>query len=225
VKPQPPFLGRYVWLWVLGLAVGWFEAAVVVYLRRLYYPDGFHFPIVMAPTDIALVEIAREAASLVLLAAAARLAGAFFLERFAAFMILFGVWDIFYYVVLKVLLGWPETLADWDVLFLIPVPWIGPVWAPVVVSVALIVVGSYLFRTAERPRRVRPLDWAVEIVGGVIVVVSFCLDWRVVIEARMPGRFAAEVFWLGFLLALGWFLWREGQERRRALPPSTTSDS
>jgi hypothetical protein len=91
LRPQPPVLGRYVWLWVLGLAVGWFEAAVVVYLRRLYYPDGFRFPIAMAPADIALVEIAREAASLVLLAAAARLAGAFFLERFAAFMILFAI--------------------------------------------------------------------------------------------------------------------------------------
>ncbi len=83
--------GRYTWLWVLGVAVGFFEAAVVVYLRRLYYPDGFRFPIVLASTDVALVEIAREAASLVLLAAAARLAGGFFLERFAAFMVVFGI--------------------------------------------------------------------------------------------------------------------------------------
>src|SRR5689334_21322301 len=83
--------GRYVWLWILGVAVGFFEAAVVVYLRRLYYPDGFRFPVVLATIDIALVEIAREVASLVLLTAGARLAGRFFLERFAAFMILFGV--------------------------------------------------------------------------------------------------------------------------------------
>jgi hypothetical protein len=132
------------------------------------------------------------------------------------------VWDVFYYVVLKVLLGWPESLATWDVLFLIPVPWIGPVWAPVVVSVALIAVGTHLFRTAERPRRVRPLDWAVEVAGGVIVIVSFCLDWRVVIEARMPGRFAAEIFWAGFLLALGWFLWRERQERAYAVTDASS---
>jgi hypothetical protein len=215
VLDSPPRLGRYLWLWILGTSIGFFEAAVVVYLRKLYYPAGFHFPVVMAPTDIALVEIARELASLVLLAAAARLAGTFFLERFAAFMVLFGIWDLFYYVFLKVILDWPETLADWDVLFLVPVPWIGPVWAPVVVSIALIVVGSYLYWTSDRPRRVNAIDWLVEISAGVIVIVSFALDWRVVVEGRMPGRFPAEVFWSGFLLALLWFIWRETQNRRR----------
>jgi hypothetical protein len=212
---MPPRSGRYTWLWILGVAVGWFEASVVVYLRKLYYPDGFRFPIVMAPMDVALVEIGREAASIVLLAAGARLAGAFFLERFAAFMILFGVWDIFYYVFLKLILDWPESLATWDVLFLIPLPWIGPVWAPVVVSLALIVAGSYLFWTADTPRRVTALDWIVEISAGLIVIGSFIVDWRVVIAGAMPGRFPAEVFWAGWLLAAVWFVRRELQEGRR----------
>lgn len=213
MKPQPGLPGRYVWLWILGTAVGFFEAAVVVYLRKLYYPDGFSFPIVMASTDIALVEIAREFASIVLLAAGARLAGRFFLERFAAFMILFGIWDILYYVFLKLVLGWPESLATWDVLFLIPVPWIGPVWAPVMVSLALVACGSYLYWTPDQPRRVRALDWAVEITGGLIVILSFTLQWRVVVEGKMPGDFHASVFWAGWLLALAWFVWRERQER------------
>jgi hypothetical protein len=216
MTPQPSRRGRYVWLWILGLAIGWFEASVVVYLRKLYYPDGFRFPVVLADLDIALVEIAREAASLVLLAAGARLAGAFFLERFAAFMILFGIWDIFYYVVLKLLLDWPDSLATWDVLFLIPVPWIGPVWAPVMVSIALVSIGTYLFHTAERPRRIRALDWLVEIGAGLVVILSFTVDGRVVIEGRLPGRFPAELFWAGWLCALGWFVWRERVERRRA---------
>jgi hypothetical protein len=212
-------LGRYVWLWILGVAMGFFEAAVVVYLRRLYYPEGFRFPIVLASIDIALVELAREAASLVLLAAAARLAGAFFLERFAAFMVLFGVWDLLYYVFLKMILDWPQSLGTWDVLFLIPVPWIGPVWAPVVVSLALVGAGSHLFWTSDRPRRVTALDWAVEITAGLIVILSFTLQWRVVVEGRMPGPFHAGVFWAGWLLALAWFLWRERQERRPRLAP------
>jgi hypothetical protein len=213
-----PRRGRYVWLWITGMAIGWFEASVVVYLRKLYYPDGFQFPIVLAPVDVALVEITREAASLVILAGAARLAGAFFLERFAAFMILFGIWDIFYYVFLYLVLGWPQALGAWDVLFLIPVPWIGPVWAPVAVSCALILAGSYLFWTSGLPRRVTARDWAVEIAAGVLVILSFTLDWRVVTESRMPGRFAAEVFWAGMILAGGYFLWREREERRALTP-------
>lgn len=206
--------GRYFWLWMLGLAVGWFEASVVVYLRKLYYPDGFAFPMILVPTDIAVVEVAREAASLLLLAAGARLAGTFFLERFAAFMILFGVWDLVYYAALKLVLGWPSAWGTWDVLFLIPVPWIGPVWAPVVISAALVGIGSYLFLTSDRARRVSPIDALVEVAAGLIVVVSFTLDWRVATESRLPGRFPAEIFWAGTLLALGWFVWRERQELR-----------
>lgn len=211
---MPSLRGRYVWLWILGIAVGFFEAAVVVYLRKLYYPQGFRFPIVLASIDVALVELAREAASLVLLAAGARLAGTSFLQRFAAFMLLFGSWDILYYVFLKLILDWPESLATWDVLFLIPVPWIGPVWAPVVVSLALVGSGTYLFFTSDRPRRVTALDWLVEVAAGLIVIVSFTLQWRVVVEGRMPAPFHAGVFWAGWWLALVWFLWRERQERR-----------
>jgi hypothetical protein len=212
----PPRSGRYVWLWVLGIAVGFFEAAVVVYLRKLYYPEGFRFPIVLADIDVAFVEIGREAFSIVLLAAGARLAGTSFLQRFAAFMIVFGAWDLLYYVFLKVILGWPEGAGTWDVLFLIPLPWIGPVWAPVMVSLALVGAGTYLFFTDDRPRRIVPLDWLVESAAGLVVIVSFTLQWRVVVEGRMPGPFHAGVFWAGWLLALVWFLWRESQERARA---------
>jgi hypothetical protein len=214
----PATAGRYAWLWILGIAVGFFEAAVVVYLRRLYYPDGFRFPVVLATIDIAFVEIAREAASLVLLAAGARLAGRFFLERFAAFMVLFGAWDLLYYVFLKLILGWPDGLDTWDILFLIPVPWIGPVWAPIVVSLALVGAGSYLFWTSERPRRITALDWVVETAAGAIVILSFTLQWRVVTDGKMPGPFHAAVFWAGWLLALAWFLWRERTERARTPP-------
>src|SRR4029077_17088342 len=101
-------LGPFLWLLVLGVAVGYFEAAVVVYLRELYYPQGFRFPVVLATLRVATIETAREAASIVLLAAGARLARRAFLERFAAFALLFGVWDLFYYVFLKLILGWPE---------------------------------------------------------------------------------------------------------------------
>ncbi len=207
--------GRYVWLCLLGLAVGWFEASVVIYLRELYYPEGFRFPLVLLPTWLALVEIGRELASIVLLAAAAMLAGRHPLERFAAFMILFGVWDLVYYGVLKLVLGWPESLATWDVLFLIPLPWVAPVWAPSVVSIVLVATGSYLYWTAERSRAYRTGDWATIIVAGLIVIASFLAEWRVVPEQREPQRFSAWLFWLGLVLGVSWFL---RAERRAAGP-------
>lgn len=204
--------GRYAWLWLLGLTVGWFEASVVVYLRELYYPQGFHFPVLLMPERLARVEIAREAASLLLLAAAARLAGRRFLERFAAFMLLFGVWDLVYYAGLKLVVGWPASLEDWDILFLIPLPWVGPVWAPCVVSLALVGAGSYLFWTAERPRAHTTADWAAAVLGGLVVVASFLAEWRVVPEQRVPQGFPSWLFWTGFIVGLGAFL---RAERRR----------
>jgi hypothetical protein len=212
--------GRYLWLLLLGLAIGWFEAAVVVYLRALYYPEGFRFPIRIVWDAVVRVEIVREAASLLLLASAARLSGRRFLERFAAFMILFGVWDLLYYAFLKLLLDWPAALSDWDVLFLIPLPWVGPVWAPCLVSITLVGVGSYLFHTTDRSRAYRARDWAVTIACGLLVIASFLGEWRAVIEGRVPRDFPAGLFFAGLLLGLGWFLHAERRERRlRALPP------
>jgi hypothetical protein len=204
--------GRYLWLCLFGIAMGYFEGSVVVYLRALYYPDGFHFPVILIPERMAAVEIVREAASVLLLAAGARLAGERFLERFAAFMVLFGVWDLVYYAVLAALIGWPTSLGDWDVLFLIPVPWLGPVWAPCAVSLALVGVGTWLYGTAERPRAIQPLDWGVEIVAGLLVIASFVSGWRVVVEQRVPERFPVALFCAGLGLGLAWFV---HVERRR----------
>jgi hypothetical protein len=210
--------GRYVWLLLLGLAVGWFEASVVVYLRGLYYPDGFRFPVRLVWDPVMRVEVLREAASLLLLAAAARLAGRRFLERFAAFMVLFGAWDLLYYAFLKLTIGWPASLAELDILFLIPVPWVGPVWAPCLVSLALVGVGTYLYWTVERPRKYRPTDWGVGATAGLLVIGSFVAQWRAVIEERVPQDFPAGVFWAGWLLAVAWFF---RAERRRGALDST----
>ncbi len=200
---------RYVWLWVFGLALGWFEAAVVVYLRALYYPEGFDFPLVVVLDRIATVEIVRELASLVLLAAAARLAAARGLERLAAFSLLFGVWDLFYYVFLKLILGWPPTLATWDVLFLIPVPWLGPVWAPCVVSLALIAGGSWILLTPGRARRYLLREWALAILGGLVVIGTFVWDPYAVIEGRSPVSFPLALFWVGWGLSVATFAYAE----------------
>lgn len=150
-----------VWLVMLfAIAMGYVEAAVVVYLRALYYPDGFPIPVKLGslpirftripefenrmPQSMLRTEVAREVATIVMLATLALLAGSTPLQMLGVFLLAFGVWDIFYYVFLKVLIGWPESLKTLDVLFLIPVAWIGPVWLPVCISTLMVIVGATL---------------------------------------------------------------------------------
>ncbi|MEI2825904.1 MAG: hypothetical protein V9F04_05470 [Dermatophilaceae bacterium] len=117
------------WMTVYAIAMAFLESAVVIDLRALYYPVEFTFP--MAPIDrrIAITELLREVATMVMLLAPGAMLTRRALERFAWFIYCFGVWDIFYYVFLKAILDWPVTLLDWDILFLVPVPWVGPVLA------------------------------------------------------------------------------------------------
>ena len=138
--------GLLFFLFLFGVVMAYFEAAVVVYLRQLYYPEGFRFPLKVMENHILLVEIGREAASIVMLLAVALIAGRSFYERFALFAIIFALWDIFYYIWLKVLLSWPEGLFDWDILFLIPMPWIAPVLSPVIVSFCLIIGAAFILK-------------------------------------------------------------------------------
>lgn len=45
------------WVTVYGVAMGVLEGAVVIYLRRLYFAGGFHFPLWVVDSNIALVEL------------------------------------------------------------------------------------------------------------------------------------------------------------------------
>jgi hypothetical protein len=196
--------GRIAWLVAYAAAMGFLEAAVVVYLRELYYPGGFRFPIVTMPARVALVEIAREAATLVMLLAVSILAGRGALDRFYVFGFLFGVWDLVYYAALRVFLGWPESLLTWDILFLIPVPWLAPVLYPALVAALLIVGFAVNEALARRGLELRPTrsGWAVAWTGALVIVVSFCWRFRDVVESRMPGDFPAWLFWPGLALAV-----------------------
>ena len=144
---------------VFSMAFGYIESAVVAYLRALFHPNGFTFPMEVFDATpegkrLVLTEIGREAATLVLIVTAAWLFGSVHQERVAYFLIIFAVWDIFYYVWLKVLLDWPATLMDWDILFLIPVAWASPVLYPILVSLAMFVFAvAILHRCADGPWR------------------------------------------------------------------------
>jgi hypothetical protein len=175
------------------------EAAVVVYLRALYYPQGFAFPLAALPPGMVAIEIGREAATLVMLLGVAMLAGRERWERFLAFCVSFGVWDLFYYVWLWLLLGWPPSLLTWDVLFLIPVPWTGPVLAPVVVSVLLVVCGLLLWREGARGEPVRfPIPLRILLLAGALLVLgSFVLDFQLVMHQAEPPPFRWGLFGTG----------------------------
>jgi len=168
-----------IWVTLFAIAMGFLETSVVVYLRELYYPDGFRFPLVVVSNKIAVVEFWREFCTIIMLVGIGIAAGRTRLERFAYFLVAFAVWDIFYYVFLEVLLGWPESLSTWDILFLIPVPWTGPVIAPCLVSLGLILLGtSIVYATDQDPKtRIRPAQWFLLLSGVGIILMSFMWDY------------------------------------------------
>jgi hypothetical protein len=160
---------RLSWLAVYAVAMAYVESAVVVYLRAIYYPDGFAFPLVLIEPGMSAIEIGREAATLVVLLGVAAVMTTDRWERFLFVALSFGIWDIFYYVWLWVFLGWPPSLFTWDILFLVPVPWIAPVLAPVIVSVGLIVGSLLLLRAKQHGARLAfPVWlWGLAVAGGV----------------------------------------------------------
>lgn len=189
-----------------GVAMAFLESAVVVYLQRaLGIETGDLFPL-QDPAgvgDLAAIEVGREVATLVMLATVGWLAGRSALERLAWTAVAFGTWDILYYAWLWVFVGWPPALDTWDLLFLIPVPWAGPVWAPVAVSAALVGFGLAAVRRirAGTPVHAGPAQVAAGIAGGFIVIVAFCWNAPQLLDGGIPTDFLWPVFAAGLGLA------------------------
>jgi len=154
-------------LTIFGIAMGLLEAAVVVYLRQLYYPEGLTLPLKPASSTLLLIESSRELATLVMLITAAIAVGENALQSFAYFLYMFGIWDIFYYVFLKVFLDWPASILTWDVLFFVPVLWVSPVLAPIICSLTMIVFGciTVLLQQKGAHIKIKGVDWALLSVG------------------------------------------------------------
>jgi hypothetical protein len=170
--------GRLIALVFFGIAFAYIESAVVVYLRAIFYQDGFNFPLT-AFEEIAgfgpylLTEIGREAATLVLMFTASYMLGRNLRRRFAYFLTIFAVWDIFYYVWLKVLIDWPASILDWDVLFLMPAVWAGPVLAPIITSLTMLVIASVLF--SSRAIEITKPRLIGFIAAALMIVALFCI--------------------------------------------------
>jgi hypothetical protein len=202
-----PFRSTALVVIAYAVAMAYVEAAVVVDLQgALQGQVGANFP--LRPADeagtLVAIEAGREVATLVMIAAVGILAGRTPFERLAWTAVVFGVWDIGYYAWLHAFSGWPPSLGTSDLLFLLPVPWVGPVWSPVVVSAALVIAGLWAARVLRRGDRLRlrRRDWLLSLAGGLLVVLSYTVDARGVIEGGLPGPYPWPLFALGMLIAV-----------------------
>lgn len=170
---------RLIWLAVFGIAMGLLEAIVVVYLRERYFPGGFGFPLRFIPEQMLRMEILREIATIIMLVALAATAASTFVLRFAVFLFTFGIWDVFYYVFLKVLLDWPQSFFTWDVLFLIPVAWLAPILAPLVCALTMIGLAVLLIVLHRQYGnfRIGRLSWLFMAAGAGLILYTFIVDY------------------------------------------------
>src|SRR6266545_2900734 len=204
-----PARARTRWLLVVvfAIAMAWVEAASVYYLRVMvdrldpYQPN----PLPMRGI-LAQVELVREAATLVMLLTVGGLAGRTRQTRLGYTAIAFGVWDIFYYVFLRMMCGWPKSLFDWDILFLLPLPWWGPVLAPVCIASLMIVWGTLvsLGPVCNAPP-VSSAAWRLSALGIAIALYVFMADsMRVVhhgadvVRSVLPTTFNWSMFAFAF---------------------------
>jgi len=200
---------RWLLVALFALAMAWVEAAAVMYLRipadrvQPYQPDPL-------PTLHALgpIELVREVATLLMLAAVAGLAGRDRQSRFGFFLIAFGVWDLGYYLFLHWMGGWPASILDWDILFLLPLPWWGPVLAPVLISLLMITLGALLThppfdgRVSKVPRSL----WFGAACGALLAVGVFIWDAAQAVPhgiSAVLGVLPERFLWPQFLAALG----------------------
>jgi hypothetical protein len=190
--------------------MAWVEAAVVFYLRSMmgriepYQPDPL--PLI---GGFALVELPRELATMVMLFAMGFLAGRTWRARIGYAAIAFGVWDIFYYVFLKLMCGWPHSLLDWDVLFLLPLPWWGPVLAPVLISLLMILWGTFVihFERTHLSALLNWREWILNFAGVALALYVFMADAIAVsphgleaIRTVLPEKFNWPLFCVALAL-------------------------
>ena len=163
---------------------------MVVYLRSLYYPEGFHFPTVLVPHKILVAELLREICTIVMLLSLSLIAGKNRLQILSYFLFSFAVWDIFYYLGLKWFLNWPSSFFTWDILFLIPVTWLGPVLAPLICSLSMICISLiFLFLKRQKPDfRIKKIEWLFIGLGSFLIFVTFIWDYAsLIVKNRLIG--------------------------------------
>jgi len=200
---------RWAIVMAYAIAMAWVEAACVFYLRALVDRiDPYQAHPLPMNAALGYVESFREAATLVMIAALGMLAGRTWRSRAGYAALAFGAWDIFYYVFLHLISGWPRTLMDWDILFLLPLPWWGPVLAPVSIALVMILWGTLATRSRETAAGTSARwAWALGWAGVALALVLFMIDaWRALPAGReavlhvLPTSFNWPLFSVALVL-------------------------
>lgn len=211
---------KLIYVFLFSIAFALVESSVVVYLRVIYYPQGFHFPIKQHYDYMLVVEIIREFATIIMMVTLSALLckpvlsnkdavsnginiernKRKFWEGLGYFLIIFGIWDIFFYLWLKVILNWPDSFLTPDILFLIPVPWIGPVLAPVLISLTMIIVGIDIVNIFDKNLHVQPklTHWLLVLTGSALILYSFMSD----VDAGFHEQYPKPYSWILLILGL-----------------------
>jgi hypothetical protein len=195
---------------IFATAMGYLEAAVVFYLRTMvdrlqpYQPEPLpNFAHLAGP------EIAREFATMVMLLTIGWIAGRTWRGRLGFALLTFGIWDIAYYIFLIPLTNWPNSITDWDILFLIPLPWWGPVWSPISIALLMIAFGllSTILEQGEPPIWPRRAANILCFIGIFIALYVFMADALSVasqgeqaLRNLLPSTFNWPLFTAGWLL-------------------------
>lgn len=199
---------RFLWISAYAIAMALLEAVVVAYIRALVQVTPQHVDL----GPYTAMEVWREGATIVMLVAVGWLAGRRWVDRWAYGLYAFGLWDIAYYVWLKVFLGWPSNLLEWDILFLIPLRWWGPVLSPALIAVLICITAVLAVVRMERgrPLGITPLRVWSGVGGGLLALYVFCSDaFHALLRGQpdwntlRPGPFN----WPLFLVALALMAW------------------
>jgi hypothetical protein len=207
VENRFPVRTRWALVVAFAIAMACVEAASVSYIRALVDRiEPYQANPLPLQDALGSVELWREAATLVMIATVGMLAGRTWRQRAGYAALAFGAWDVFYYVFLRLISGWPRTLLDWDILFLLPLPWWGPVLAPVSIAVVMILWGTLTTRAEDAAGGGR-WPWAFGSVGIVLALAAFMIDaWRALPNGRdavlqvLPQTFNWPLFSVALLL-------------------------
>jgi hypothetical protein len=201
---------RWLTVVIFATAMAWVESAVVFYLRTMI---GRIEPYQANPLPViggfGPAEMIREMATMIMLLTVGILAGRTWRSRLGYSAVAFGVWDIFYYVFLKKMCGWPHSVLDWDILFLLPLPWWGPVLAPVLIALLMIAWGTLAsqFDDVRPSLRSNLAAWGVNFIGVTLALYVFMADTLRVagrgveaIRVVLPERFNWPLFAVALVL-------------------------
>lgn len=217
---MPTNLSKLVLLSLFAIAMAQVEASVVVHLRSIYHPDNSLsiFPLTILSQRDWLIELVRETATVVMLLSVALLTTKGAARVFAAFVYVFGLWDIFYYLWLKLMIGWPLSWLEWDVLFLIPWVWLGPWIAPVLIAILFVIWGGWVL-TSKREARFTRNTSLLLLVGVLLALSAFLLpaapllwEGEAALRGYQPDGFCWQLYIPGYLLMVA-SLWRIANSR------------